>query len=470
MISGNLQKNQKGFLMIEFIIGAGIFVASAAAFSFLIFQYQSLAAQDALRVHALLLAEKQLSQTKVMLADNFNYTPLDDHSFIDGYTVVLTISDIDNFTKSIKVTVSYGYRGKYFSTYLNATVTDPKNGEGQSSCRPSQDPSVWNYPSVMSFDLMSLGIPVMPTDVDLVGSYLYISSNTATSSDPDLFIFDVTDIHHPFLVSTLNTGPGLLSIRVAGNILYGGNSSISAQLQIIDISDRKFPHLITSFKLPGTYKDATTIGNSLFYKEGKIFLGTQKSQTAEFHVIDVSSPTSPRELDSYEIGAAINDIFAFGDTVYIASAKNDEELRSFKVSNQGTLSPQFSYDAPGGSGNGKRVSVFLNKLYLGRTQTIQDEELDRLDISHASSSVYSEASSSLKASVQGIIPYGNFVFTLLNQPSDSFRIFDNANSTLLKLNTSPIILPAHPLDFDCDVDTFAIIYQESPIISFITHS
>ncbi|MFA6297112.1 MAG: hypothetical protein WC629_00960 [Candidatus Paceibacterota bacterium] len=435
--------NNKGSLIIEIMVSSAICGATLLSLSLLVFQSQSILASETLRFQALKIADS-------MLASSTDIST----SSVEGIFYVNTVIDsIDNFTKKITTNVSYPYLKRVLSVSLSTFVTDISESQGQSSCRPVQDIELWKNPIIHSFDLGSEGKKLQPTDIDVVGHYAYIASNTASSSDADFIVLDISDVANPVILSYLNTGPGLLSLHVAGNYAYVGNSSVNSQLQIIDVSDRAHPYIVSSYKLPGDYNDATTVGNVVFYKAGKIYLGTQKSVVSELHVIDVSSPTSPHELSSYEIGSAINDIFAFKDRVYVATPDN-EELKIFSfISNN--LSRVSSYDASG-SGNGKRLSLFLDNLYLGRT--VGKDELYSLDASSTPLSTIFH--SPIDASIQGLIAYGKLLFILSSKQSSGFMVYGVSSTSLL----------GNPLNFDCDKSIFAVVYQNSSLVSFVTYS
>ena len=70
----------------------------------------------------------------------------------------------------------------------------------------------------------------------------------ATALKPDFYIINAENPSNPTIISSLNTGPGLNAIEVAGPYVYVANSGTTAQLQIIDIHDRNTPILISKFK------------------------------------------------------------------------------------------------------------------------------------------------------------------------------------------------------------------------------
>lgn len=451
----------KGSLLIEFMISVTIFTAAMASLSLLIFQSQESVVSSQLEIEAFDIAQSHLDKSAELLKEDFEFSSSSTTAVNGLFDVDISITPLDNFVKKITTTVSYVFQKRSFSLPLSRVVVNTEESEGQSSCRPSGDIPAWRDISMSAFDLGNDGELKKLQDVDMVGNFSYIVSNTNSLSDRDFFIVDHSDLSHPHIVSSLETGPGLVAIHVAGDYAYVGNTSINAQLQVIDISDRFNPYVAASYKLPGVYDDGTTIGNSIFYKAGKVYLGTQKSQIEELHVIDVSSPSAPVEIASHEIGNAVNDIFAFKDRVYVANP-GAEDLKVFSLGGS-DLDLISSYNAPGNLVNGKRLSLFLDNLYLGRT--VGNDELYAFN---ASSSVISSIFHfPVKASIQGVIGYGNLLFLLLSKFDDGFIVYDISGPIPQRINSSQVSFPAVSVNFDCDKDRFVIVSDQTPIVSFI---
>lgn len=215
------------------------------------------------------------------------------------------------------------------------------------------------------------------TGIDEKNKFVYMSVDPSLANDPDFFIFDNQNLSTtPIQISSLNTGPGLSSIDIAGSYAYVSNDSKNGQLQIIDISDPHNPTLTNTLNVVPGGTDINSVGNKVFYYDSKIFLGLKKNNYAEFYVIDA---TNLNILGSYEVGASINAIYVKNNYAYIATP-NTEEL---SIVNINPSSFQFmkrvgGFDAPSGSGNGKSLQIIGNTLYLGRT--VGNKEFYILDI------------------------------------------------------------------------------------------
>ena len=448
---------QKGFLLEEVIIASAVVVTVITGMSLLFQQVNLFLAWSPLYLGALGRAQENLENSISLLEEDF-------YADVSNASNVLMI---DNFTKRIDVVEPYLFRGKTLTVSMSGLVVNINESEGQSSCRPSQDVKVWEQPKVSFYDLTKTGITIEPTDIDVVGNYAYISSNASSASSSDLYIFDVSNTDDVKIVSSLDTGPGLNALHVAGDYAYVANTSVNSQLQVINITNKIKLKITATYKVPGLYGTSTPIGLAVFYKNKKVFLGTDKSDVAELYYIDVSFETNPVTIASQEIGHGVNEIFAFRDKLYVASPHRDE-LKSYIISSS-FLTPSISYNDPGSTGNGKRLSLFLNILFLGKTKTINKEELLALDTSTSSStSLFLPLfKTPMGASVQGLISYGKLLFTVINRATDSFQVMDVSSSTPSRINKSKINFSRPPTNFDCDKDLFGVVSEGSSVITFI---
>ncbi len=67
--------------------------------------------------------------------------------------------------------------------------------------------------------------------------------------------------------------------------------------------------------------------NPISFEEGKIFLGTEKWDGAEFSIIDINNPASPSIIGSFETGSKVNDIYINDKYAYIA----DSDITQFHI-------------------------------------------------------------------------------------------------------------------------------------------
>ncbi|MCP6719807.1 MAG: hypothetical protein KJI72_00570 [Patescibacteria group bacterium] len=194
-----------------------------------------------------------------------------------------------------------------------------------------------NWQNPQTLGSVDLGPGNEATDLDVLNKIVYISAAASAAAKPDFWIVDATDGENPFIASSLNTSPTLNAIDVSGDYAYVANNEGTAQLQIIDVRDINNPALIVSYRLPGTTED-DTVGNTVFYLDSKVYVGTQEdSDGSEFFIVDVSQPSTPSTLGSYEINDNVNDIHVRDGRAYLATDKGGAGLMVLDVSNPAAI-------------------------------------------------------------------------------------------------------------------------------------
>jgi hypothetical protein len=283
--------------------------------------------------------------------------------------------DIENILQTGSSTTRDIWSARLVYLYINASSTDEDVGEVDSST-------------------VRVSLLLTPTSVPRAlivrDDTLYLGTDSASSSDPDLWTIDISDPVHPVIVDTLDTGPGISTMILVGNILYVGNTGVTSAVQAVDTSVRGNLHILWAYRLPGSNSSTQPIVQSLAYWRGLLFVGTQKTILPELYSLDVGTTpdTPPTLLAIQEIGAGVQGMYVERGVLSVASPLDPElifyDVRTFSSSTDHTLnSPQdFTeigrYDAPGSYGNGKRLDGIGNTLFLGRT--VGGDELLALQI------------------------------------------------------------------------------------------
>ncbi|MBI3459073.1 hypothetical protein HY061_02320 [Candidatus Azambacteria bacterium] len=358
-----LSTSNGGQMTLEIIISLFILVMSVSAIIMVFFGNQSVVVDVESNNQGLDMARLELEQARSIGKKDFN--ALVSSTKIEGiYSKEIVVQSLDSQTKKVTSKVSWQTEfNRPQKIELNTLVTNYTNfvalGGDTGGANPSGD-----WTNIRTLGSIDLGPGSSATDLDVLNKIVYLSSTASASSKPDLFIANAIDGQNPFIVSSLNTGPGLNTIDVAYNYAYVGNKDVNAQLQIIDVSNSASPVLLTSFKLPGV-SGSGAVGNSIFYNSGKIYIGTKQATGPEFQIIDVSNPASPVSLGSKKIGADINSIYVRGNIAYLATS-DDTELKVFDVGTPSLIVFLGGFDAPGDSEDGKSLDLVGNNLYLGR--------------------------------------------------------------------------------------------------------
>lgn len=307
-------------------------------------------------------------------------------------------------------------------TYLS----DWNNGFGKRTCRGL---NTANLKQVVTEPLTLDGANIASA-MFVRGSYIFLVTNSASTTDPDFYVISIREKDNPVLISKIDTGPGLSALSVAGYVAYVANTSVNSQAQAIDVSDLLKPRVVWSFKVPGSNSSSTSLGKSITSNGASVFLGTAKSSFSELIML---SATSGQMIKGYEIGSGVNNIFSDQDKLFTL-LPIDPELMIFNIN----LEPIAQYDAPGGSGNGKSIDIFNNDIYLGRT--LGGNELVSLD-----TNLSSLHDARIGATIDGIISSRDFLYVLTSNSQKELQVWRKSDLTL----SQTIDLPARALGIGC---------------------
>lgn len=413
----------------EVLIALAILSVCISAGIFLILQSQSFSIDAGQNQEAIELAKKSLENTRAAAKSDF--ASLNNSSSTEGRFLRETIVEyIDDYSKKITSRVSWQDvpsrpQKIEFSTILTKweEVADTPDQSDAGGGGISGD---WMNPRTLGS--VDLGPGNSATDLDVVNKIIYLSAEASAAAKPDFFIVDAINGENPFIVSSLNTGAAINALDATENYAYAANRSTSAQLQVIDVSDKNNPSLATSFQLPGV-SGSGAVGNTIFYGYSKVFIGTKKATGPEFHIVDVSNPLSPVELGSFEVNADVNGIYVSGSLAYVANSSDNGELKIFDISNPSVISQIASFDATGNTEDGKVVQLAGSKLYLGRTvggNHINHHELYILDMS-SSTSPQSLGSKDLGADLNDLRIRNNLAFIGVSDSNKEFQVWDVSN-------------------------------------------
>lgn len=344
--------------------------------------------------------------------------------------------------------VAYGNDTSIFSNYLfSMAKSDYIESWGRNSCYQRFE---FNKDKVQYFPQgTDLGISNPSTDIEVRNSIAYLSADSTTATRPDLFIIDTASSSVPRIMSTLNTGPGISSIEVAGPYIFAAQSSTVNQLQIIDIHDIYFPQVISQIKLPlPTPTTTAPFATSIFYSKGYVYLGTVKWAGAEFSIIDVSNIHNPVVIGTLETNTLINDIYVTGNRVYIASS-DEKQMRILDISNK-TNPVLIDYFSPDGwqTQEGKILDYFEGSLGLGRTVGGFNvtAHYEGFIFSTSSENISHYISEDIPGGVYGMILHPPNIFVLTHFLNKEFQVF----STTLKNKIFEMSLGSQPLKMACD--------------------
>jgi len=251
--NNNIQEG--GFLTLEIILCLALVSVFVFGIFALAFSNQYMAEDGENNAYALHLAQAGMESAT---AGGFNFMPPVD--ITDGkFTEHLQTDWLSDYAKEITSRVSFVSSGRPLTVELNSLATDWQNSLGRDTCALAFSGD-WKNPVLRG--AISTGANNPATDVDALGGKVYVSTNGSTQSMADFFIVDAGDPDHPSIIKSINTGPGLNSLQVAGDYVFAANSSIKGQLQIIKIANPDNPAVMLNVK----FSDATDggVGNSIF--------------------------------------------------------------------------------------------------------------------------------------------------------------------------------------------------------------
>ena len=346
---------------------------------------------------------------------------------------------------------------------------------GQSSVTGSyQAANVSNASTSLNITAINLPInPLLPlTDIEVREGTAYISSDSSNASDPDLFVIDVSNPATPKLISSINTGPGISAITLHGKRIYAAAASTAAQLHVIRFDVLNAPILEKKYKLPLPYATATPpLASSIFYKNDRIYLGTEKWDGDEFSIIDVSNPASPTKVGGLETGSKVNDILVKNNTAYIA-ASDEKQLRLIDVKDSANPTVINSFSPSGWARQeGKSLSSFEDDLNFGRTSGGYDITTDHELFAWATTStttLLSPQSVNEKGGIYGIVQDRSHLFTITHEVNRELITFMPNSFGNPFATSSAYSLPVIPQMLTCDGDKLYILAHSSPTLYEIT--
>ena len=270
------------------------------------------------------------------------------------------------------------YKAITFSNYSsrNTDARDSRSG----LCSPDNV-----FDSVESISEISLGgINDEVTHVSMKGRYVIASRDDSLASASDLDFFSINPSGNLSLVSSLDTGPGIVGFDYGQSHLYALRAGTAYQLQVIDISDPAHLSMPVQFRVLLPYATATPPLSRTISLSGKyLYIGTQKWDGPELIVVDIHDPLNPAQVGSYEVGSIVNSILIKGTRAFVA-AGGQFQFMEFNVSNPASPALVGSLEFPGWqTQEGKSLALDGDNLIFGRSvggfNNIHNHELFVID-------------------------------------------------------------------------------------------
>lgn len=422
-----------GFSTIEILLAMAISVLTLTAVVLVSFGSQSVAADSQTAAEAQHKAQDLIEQEQALARQDFNQVN-NIPSTADGVyhkSVSVTPLDTLNETKQVTATVSWtGDHNRTETSVLSTIVSNPSALTNDDTCSSVLN-NDWANPTILN---PSHGIDINPdntTGIAVNNGIVYLTG-THPGNKPNIFAVDVSDPTFPKLLGSLDTGNGLAAVAVSGHYAYAAALTTTGQLQVIDVSDPTFngSPTVVSRKVAG----AGGLGNSIYYYNGKVYLGlTANGSGPQLAIYDVSTPTNPVAMGTYTIGHDVNSIRVKGNYAYIASPSS-ENLTIIDVN---PSSPTYmqrvgGYTAPNapdsngaGSNYGESLDVIGSTVYLGRSYgTNEFYNLNAATPASVTVTQSKDIGGGNGTTVYGVIVRSSFAFMTASQ---QFQVWNLAN-------------------------------------------
>lgn len=342
-------------------------------------------------VHATLVSEDYL----LLAMDDLGLFVMDisspaDPIYINDYTDVEDINDVT-------VLSGYVYAGTNGDTsYSNMLVFEPATG--------------WVCPTLVSeYDQSG---NTNPYDIFLVSDTAYIVRDSGTTNE--LEIVDVTDRENPSLLGSLNLGADANDIVVSGNYAYiatDGN-----ELMVVDISVPSSLSIDGSYNAPGGAN-----GESVWVSGDRVILGRASTGGDDIYLLDISTPTSPTYLDSYDTGATTYDLQVVGDYVYLATRHNTNTFENYNISTDSFVWEDFLQVSSGADIYGMWIEGDF--AYLALDANASSNEFMIADISDPTNLAW-RGSYEIGDEANNVWSDGSYAFVVTDDNSQEIMIFD----------------------------------------------
>src|SRR3989344_5380631 len=450
--TGNNMKMDKGSSILEVLIAISILTLAISAAVMISFASQSVEVDTETSHEALFMAKEILEDARADSRENFlsvnTSVPEIETSGIP-YTKQLQILDDTACRKTATSTVTWNVSPLRPITIELTTILGDIAGVfalgGDCDIEPIGD---WDNPySPESDNIIGQS---NATDIDIQDNFVYITTDPSAPGKDDFFIYEFDPVALTLTPrGALDISIGVNAVDVAGNYAYLANASTtgtesSEELVIIDITDKDnpspLPFPLTLGITPNCPSFCPGGAQSIYYLDGRIYIGTHRIGGDEFYVVDVSDIplTPPSIIRSLNVNHNVNDIVVRDGYAYLAVSDNSGELHVYNVSDPGPISFVDSFDANNtASDDEDGLSLYLigNKVYLGRERVSNPSKRDFyiVDADITSPTFLSELGSqnlglgpSANGTV-GLVVRGSLAFLAIDDSTTAFKILNISN-------------------------------------------
>ncbi len=414
---------------IELLIAFAILLINITSVVLLVQGGQNISLSSEISTEATTRAKTMLELAHIQADQNFNSVTTKHTTEMSGpltFNKDLTVTNVDDFTKEVKAKVSWVVGGKILDVTLSTLLAN-KAGD---TCNPDTSGD-WRKPQPYGYADFSSSTGA--TGIDTKGTKVYVTSDPSSDITNDFYIVDASgaspsDPELPIL-GQFSTTYGLTDVRTIGNYAYVTANSAAFQFLVIDITSpgSLSPSSIKAKRDMVTGSGNTAYGNTIFYTNKKVYIGlTKSSGGAEFFIFDVSNPTNPTQVGSYELDTTVNDIIVKNNIAYLATAaaiapSTPNQLIALNVSDPANILPLTAYNSI--TLTGQSLALDSNNLYLGRTGGNGNPKLLRFNKSNLAAPT-GTMDMDTQSGVFSEVLRSNLLFLTNAKPNDGFQIWD----------------------------------------------
>ncbi len=186
---------------------------------------------------------------------------------------------------------------------------------------------------VKSFSVAGNGTGI---SVGITGTTVLLG--TPPTTNPELFLVDVSDPVNPRIVGSYEVGAGVNDIFISGSYAFLATTHDDRELMILDITDPGTPLRIGAVNLTGE-DDARGIYVNSQDSWAHVVRENDGSHPthSELAVIDVMDPTVPTILGSFKFSEDINTVVAADNLSFIGTSFASEEFQIYEVSDPSAI-------------------------------------------------------------------------------------------------------------------------------------
>jgi Tfp pilus assembly protein PilV len=210
------------------------------------------------------------------------------------------------------------------------------------------------------------------------------------------------------------------AVDIFGAHVYLGSTSDTAELNVYRTTEGGWPDP-TSI---GTANPAGNGDGTAIYVSGTtVYLGkpAQAGGDPELFIYDVTTPSTPSLLGTFETSADIDDIVVSGSYAYLASSDNSRELDIINISNPAAPVRTGSLNLTG-TEDANTVAISGSTIYLGRA-TAATNEFNVIDVSTPATPTLTGSLNSADA-INDLVVSGSYVYAATSDDAAELMVID----------------------------------------------